>query len=77
MHDLVTQHQALDARARRHKRESARHRTAARDCRQRQREIEAACERLGITVTHVPHVTHIRGENHHGGSERSHPPSRS
>ena len=70
MHDLVARHQELDARARHHKRESSRHRAAAKTCRQRQREIEAECARLGITVTH------IRGETHHGGTQRAHTPSR-
>ena len=38
----------LDAKARHHKREAARHRQMAREARERQAELEAECRRLGI-----------------------------
>ena len=47
---LASDAQALAERARWHKRESDRHRKAARACRARQAELEAQCRRLGIAV---------------------------
>ena len=67
MHPLVAEARDLDAAARRHKRESQRHREAARDCRQRQAEVEAECRRLGIEITY-----HGEGETHGQTHPRHH-----
>ncbi len=48
--NLAQEAVALDVRAQHHKRESQRHREAARDCRQQQAEVEAKCRALGIEI---------------------------